>query len=75
MEDKNLDPESHRESIKYYYTIRCNVVHKGKAVKSEDMNKLKDSLEELYGLFMAVYNDKLIENDKILEKYPKKRIG
>lgn len=59
-------------SIFYYYTIRCNVVHKGKSVKSEDRNKLKDSLEELYGLFMAVYNDKLIENDRILEKYPEK---
>ena len=60
------------QSIFYYYTIRCNVVHKGKNVGVEDMNKLKDSLEELYQLFMAVYIDKLMENDKTLEKYQKR---
>lgn len=60
------------QSILYYYTIRCNVVHKGKNVGVEDMNKLKDSLEELYQLFMAVYIDKLRENDKTLEKYRKR---
>ena len=73
LEDNYLDPCNHRDSIKYYYTVRCNVVHKGKAVKDDDMNKLKYSLEELYKLFIVVYNDKLIENDKTLEKYPEKR--
>ena len=60
------------QSIFYYYTIRCNVVHKGKNVGVEDMNKLKYSLEELYQLFMAVYIDKLMENDKTIEKYQKR---
>ena len=73
LEDKHLDPEDYKESIKYYYTIRCNVVHKGKAATDKDKNKLKKSLEELYILFMAVYNKKLIENNRILEKYPEKK--
>lgn len=68
IERKFINPRKW-QSIFYYYTIRCNVVHKGKNVGAEDMNKIKSSLEELYQLFMAVYNDKLIENNKILEKY------
>lgn len=69
LEDKYLDSNNYADSIVYYYTIRCNVVHKGKTVKSEERNKLKCSLEELYGLFMAVYNDKLEENDSLLNRY------
>jgi hypothetical protein len=74
LEEKKLKPEDPEDSIMYYYTIRCNVVHKGKAVKKEDMNKLKSSLEELFELFIAVYNEKLIQNNKIREKYPEKRL-
>ena len=69
LEDKYLDPNNYGDSIFYYYTIRCNVVHKGKTVKDEERNKLKYSLEELYELFMAVYNDKLEKNDRFLERY------
>ena len=71
IERKFINPRKW-QSIFYYYTIRCNVVHKGKNVGAEDMNKIKSSLEELYQLFMAVYIDKLRENDKTLEKYRKR---
>lgn len=70
---KHINP-NHWKSIFYYYTIRCNVVHKGKSVGNEDLNKLKYSLEELYNLFIAVYKNKLIQNDIILKKYPEKRL-
>ena len=70
---KKLNPNKYWKSIRYYYTIRCNVVHKGKSVKAEDLNKLKESLEELFELFNVVYNEKLMQNDKIREKYPEKR--
>lgn len=74
LEDKYLDSFSYVDSILYYYTMRCNVVHKGKTVKSEDRNKLKFSLEELYKLFIAVYNDKLMQNDRLLDKYSEERL-
>lgn len=74
LKPKSLDPDNPDDSIYYYYTIRCNVVHKGKFVKSEDFNKLKESFEELFGLFMAVYNEKLMQNNEILEKYPEKNL-
>lgn len=74
VKPKDLDSETHWKSIRYYYTIRCNVVHKGKAVKKKDMNKLKYSLEELFELFIAVYNENLMQNNKIWEKYPEKRL-
>ena len=73
LEDKYLDSNNYADSILYYYTIRCNVVHMGKSVKKEERNKLKYSLEELYALFMAVYNDKLEENDALLNRYSEKR--
>lgn len=73
LKDRTLNCHSYEESILYYYTIRCNVVHKGKSVKAEDLNKLKESLEELFELFNLVYNEKLMQNDKIREKYPEKR--
>ena len=72
LEDKYLDSFSYGDSIAYYYTIRCNIVHKGKTVGDDEMNKLKYSLEELYSLFMAVYNEKLMLNDELLDKYHKK---
>ena len=73
LDDKYLDSDNNIDSIFYYYTIRCNIVHKGKTVLKEERNKLKYSLEELYGLFMAVYNDKLGENDALLNKYSERR--
>lgn len=64
LKDSELDSEDYEESIEYYYTIRCNVVHKGKTVKKEDNIKLKLSLEELFGLFEAVYKDTLNKNNQ-----------
>ena len=68
LEDHNLDPEDYGESIAYYYTIRCNVVHKGKTVKKEGTIKIKKSLEELFGLFEAVYKDTLNQNNQELAR-------
>lgn len=62
LTEKRLDPNDY-ESISYYYTIRCNVVHKGKTVKDEDMLKLKKAFVELYGLFEEVYLDSLNKCD------------
>ena len=45
-----LDPDEPRKSIKYYYQVRSNAVHRGKAV-ARDFYILKYSLEELIGIF------------------------
>ena len=51
-----LDAENPEGSLKYYYTIRCNVVHRGKAI-IHDKSMLKSSLEELLNIFKDVLND------------------
>ena len=68
LELHELDSDDYEESISYYYTIRCNVVHKGKSVKEEDKVKLKLSLEELFRLFEGVYKDTLNQNNQELER-------
>ena len=47
------DPE---DSIKYYYTIRCNIVHRGKRIDEKD-EMLLDSLIELICIFQDVLDD------------------
>lgn len=43
-------------AIKYYYTLRCNMVHRGKAAP-QDMDIIKTSLEELLNIFKDILND------------------
>lgn len=50
---KELEPPNWW-SIKYYYTIRSNIVHRGKSASFEDKQKIKLSLTELYFIFKAV---------------------
>ena len=45
-----LDPNDPGRSIKYYYQVRSNVVHRGKAVTC-DFDTVKSSLEELLAIF------------------------
>ena len=45
-----LDPNDPVKSIKYYYQVRCNSVHRGKAVV-KDFYTMKSSLEELLAIF------------------------
>lgn len=54
-----LDSENPQKSIKYYYTMRSNVVHKGKStVQIEiDEKNLKKSLIELLNIFECVLED------------------
>ena len=44
------------ETLKYYYTIRCNVVHRGKAMVS-DYGLLRQATKELLEIFKDVLND------------------
>ena len=51
-----FDVEDPQETLKYYYTFRCNVVHRGKSMPS-DYNKLKTATEELLEIFREVLDD------------------
>lgn len=49
-----LDPNDATSSIIYYYTMRSNVVHRGKSVISTDEENLRKSLLELLMIFQFV---------------------
>ncbi len=51
-----LDANSPKDSIDYYYTIRCNIVHRGKTPFNKGEIILK-SLEELLNIFQDVLED------------------
>ncbi|WP_298523422.1 hypothetical protein [uncultured Methanobrevibacter sp.] len=51
-----LDSSSPKDSIDYYYTIRCNIVHRGKTPFNKGGIVLK-SLEELLAIFQDVLDD------------------
>ena len=48
MHEFNADNPN--ETLNYYYTLRCNVVHRGKAY-IEDYSMLKQAAEELLEIF------------------------
>jgi len=50
-----LDPDNPLKSLDYYYRVRCNAVHRGKAVE-HDFNILRDSLGELLEIFKNMLN-------------------
>lgn len=52
-----LDTEKPSKSIDYYYTMRSNVVHRGKSVSDIDEEKLRKSLVELLNIFQCVLKD------------------
>lgn len=51
-----LDPTDAKKSLDYYYQVRSNLVHRGKAAVA-DHRILVQSLEELSELFRRVLND------------------
>ena len=56
LREYTLSPEEPYESIRYYYTIRCNVVHKGKAMYNDE-KMLRQSLKELLYIFKELRDE------------------
>ena len=56
LEKCTLDPNNPDKSIRYYYQIRSNVVHRGKAV-TRDFETVKLSLKELLAIFKDLLNE------------------
>jgi hypothetical protein len=51
-----LNSEDPENSIRYYYQVRSNAIHRGKAV-TRDFDILKSSLEELLAIFRELLSD------------------
>lgn len=56
LEIHEFDADDYKETLHYYYTLRCNVVHNGKST-SADYSMLKKATEEL----LQIFND-ILEN-------------
>lgn len=56
-----LDPNDPEKSIRYYYQVRSNAIHRGKAAV-RDFDTVKSSLEELLAIFKELINESFKEN-------------
>ncbi len=56
LRDHTLDCENSYESVRYYYTVRCNVAHRGKAIHADD-EIIRQSLKELLEIFKDILKD------------------
>ncbi|SDA45104.1 hypothetical protein [Methanobrevibacter millerae] len=55
LKDVYFDIEDCRQIIEYYYAIRCNVAHRGKA--TNELNTVRASLNELLIIFRDILKD------------------
>ena len=53
---RSFDVSNPKYCINYYYTLRCNIVHRGKSMRS-DYVMLKQATEELLEIFKDVLKD------------------
>lgn len=58
-----LDPADPRKSLEYYYQVRSNLAHRGKAVV-QDYDLMKMSLEELLNIFKSVLQNAFAESEE-----------
>ena len=58
LDRHDLDPNNSQDAIKYYYTLRSNVVHRGKgSMGNIDERELRKSLFELLAIFQFILKD------------------
>ena len=57
-----LNPNKPYDSVKYYYTIRCNAAHRGKELHNDDLI-IRQSLRELLEIFRDVLEDAFESHD------------
>lgn len=54
LNQRKFFEDDHEKTINYYYTFRCNVVHRGKGEPEKDYKKLRQATEELLEIFKDV---------------------
>jgi hypothetical protein len=69
-----LDPSKPKESIGYYYQVRSNITHRGKAAVN-DFLTLKSSLEELHKIFRNVLDAAFKEAEDRDQQSEEHRVG
>ena len=57
LRNYELNPKETYDSLRFFYTIRCNVVHRGKILIYDDANLLLYSLDDLCEIFENVLKD------------------
>lgn len=62
-----LDPSNPKKALDYYYQIRSNITHRGKAV-GRDYDVLKSSLSELLKIFEQVLSKAFEESQPLILK-------
>ena len=63
LERYTLDSSDPTNSLKYYYQVRSNAIHRGKAV-TRDFDIIHSSLEELLAIFREMLNDSFRRSDQ-----------
>ena len=58
---KKLNKDSPKKSLEYYYQVRCNITHRGKAA-FKDFHRLKSALSELSAIFRQTFENALRES-------------
>lgn len=62
LREYTLNPKKPYDSVRYYYTIRCNVVHRGKAFYNDEI-MLRQSLTELLNIFRDILDETFKEKE------------
>ena len=62
LRNYELNSKKPLDSLRFFYTIRCNVVHRGKILMDADNVLLRNSLEDLYEIFKNVLDDTFKED-------------
>jgi len=60
---KTLNPDNANKSLEYYYQVRCNITHRGKAAFT-DFDRLLCSLDELRQIFRSCLDESFLQARK-----------
>ena len=63
-----LNASNPKKSLDYYYQVRCNITHRGKAV-TKDHNMVEESFNELFQITKYILEKTKVECNTIREKY------
>lgn len=72
LQRENLDPNEPEKSIKYYYQLRSNSVHRGKAAV-QDFDRVRNSLKELLLITKAMLDEVFGESPRTRVTNPRPR--
>ena len=61
--ERNFNTNKPKWCINYYYTLRCNIVHRGKSNVGRDLGLLKKATEDLLDIFEYILENTFKEED------------